>query len=297
MFDVSQLDQFSCWDETHPPVQAGGLFKNQKCLRFRRDPNGRLDSKNGDYARKKQWSKFKYGNEIRISCGCALRKKPDGSGYTGHRLATFDYTGCWIHTLEKYNGLYVPAQIHRIKTGSSRGWTEGVRTDGDGIFMEDVVTRIKGLKKAKADKLSTIGVTHVKHLFRSIEDAALRQQILSIRGIGKPTLRKWQDAVRDAKDGAYVSRFVDHRLAENPYLSKYGDQWEKHIAEDLRKSPHHVVCVKELVWHMYNESRKFFGHDDFFFFHDALTQLTDKQCRSTWTYIVYFLVYTIGHLT
>ena len=54
------------------------------------------------------------------------------------------------------------------------------------------------------------------------------------------------------------------------------------MAVDLRK--HKVVCIKELVLHMYNETKKFFQgtehEDDFFFYHDALTQMTDKKCRN-----------------
>lgn len=262
----------------------GGLLKRQKQLRFLRNPNGRLNEKTGKYGDKKQWSKFKYANQIRISCGCGLRIKA-GGGFTGHRLPTYDYTGCWIHTLGKYNDLYVPAQIHRIKTkGARHEWTEGERPADDVLYMDDPITRIKGIKQSKAAKLTQAGVTHVKDMHRSITDPALQQQILRIRGIARPTLCKWQDSVRNAREGAYVSRFVDHRRADNPYISKYGENWERHIATDLRKAPHRAVSIKELVWHMYSTSKDFFADtehkDDWFFYHDALTQLTDKECRN-----------------
>ena len=79
-------------------------------------------------------------------CGCALRKKADGT-YTGHRLATYDYTGCWVHTMGQYYDVHVPAQIQRAKTDTSRGWVEGVRSADGPIYVGDPVTRVKGLKE------------------------------------------------------------------------------------------------------------------------------------------------------
>ena len=72
----------------------------------------------------------------------------------------------------------------------------------------------------------------------------------------------------------------DHRLHDNPYLSKYGaDQWEDHIA----KSPTLRNChpISTIIEHMGRctcevmKGTKYEGKG--LFFHDALSQLTEPE--------------------
>ena len=100
----------------------------------------------------------------------------------------------------------------------------------------------------------------VSDLAQSISDVNLEAKLLGLSGIGKKSLRKWQEATRDTIDGEYVSVYKDHRTADNPYVSKYADDWEAHMTVDLRKQK--IVCVTELARHMYDESKKFYfrGH-------------------------------------
>ena len=44
--------------------------------------------------------------------------------------------------------------------------------------------------------------------------------------IGKKTLLKWRTVASTAKSGDAPSN-VDHTLAENPFKSRYGDEWPR----------------------------------------------------------------------
>ena len=69
----------------------------------------------------------------------------------------------------------------------------------------------------------------------------------------------------------------------NPPTLTGNDSWEEHIAKDIRTSG--WVCITDLVRHINNETVTAFAgtkfKDSYFFYHDALTQMTCKRAR-TW---------------
>jgi hypothetical protein len=73
---------------------------------------------------------------------------------------------------------------------------------------------------------------------------------------------------------------VDYRLADDPYLAKYG--LEGRMAE-MKKSVtlSGNVCITEMIEHIYNESKLLFKgtiHEkDWLFWHDALSLMTAKD--------------------
>ena len=74
----------------------------------------------------------------------------------------------------------------------------------------------------------------------------------------------------------------DHRKSDNPYLSKFGEaEWENRI----RKSPslRNYVPVSDLIIHMAKCTTEAMEGTDFegrgFFYHDALSQLTERETR------------------
>ena len=84
-----------------------------------------------------------------------------------------------------------------------------------------------------------------------------------------------------------MSNYVDHRKHDNPYVSRYGeDGWEHANAVDIRRHQK-VVCIMELVDHMYKTTKDFFkrteyevgGNYNYYFCHDALTQLSDEKTK------------------
>ena len=93
----------------------------------------------------------------------------------------------------------------------------------------------------------------------------------------------WQFCLRNAllhTTKKFVSVPVDHQKAENPYLSKYGeDKW----MDAISKSPTlHLVCpISDLINHMAIQSTNAMKNTKFegkgLFYHNMLSQLTEKN--------------------
>ena len=146
-------------------------------------------------------------------------------------------------------------QIKKIKSlTQKRGWVEGERTPEEGIWEEDLVTVLDGIGPGRARTLRRMGIRTVRQL--ATRRSSRIDDVCRRKGFTRDRINVWLHAARNAHDGAYVSHVVDHRKASNPYISRYGDDWKKHIQQDIRKDGH--VCITELVEHMNSVTGKFF---------------------------------------
>ena len=80
-------------------------------------------------------------------------------------------------------------------------------------------------------------------------------------------------------DGTCPHKKMDHRTATNPYLSKYGDdQWRNECETSVFMKKY--MCVTELVTKIHDRTKDAFlgttHEDDWYFYHDALSQMTAK---------------------
>ena len=66
---------------------------------------------------------------------------------------------------------------------------------------------------------------------------------------------------------------IDHHAAHNPYKSKYGDNWLKHLKASSHMS--FYVCITDYVEHIMQASFKAMKgnkhEDDWMIYHDALS--------------------------
>ena len=125
-------------------------------------------------------------------------------------------------------------------------------------------------------KLKLVGIEEVRHLQQiSDPDAFVLPQ-----GLPRSTFKVvWQHAQEASVDPTPPD--IDHRKAENPYISRYGDQWESY----MRKSPTFAnsVLITEYIDHMMRESAlvmkgtKF--EDNWRVYHDALSLMTSKDTK------------------
>jgi hypothetical protein len=73
-----------------------------------------------------------------------------------------------------------------------------------------------------------------------------------------------------------AARVIDHKAADNPYQSLYGNEWGGEIEKTT--APSGFVCITKMVHFIVRESAKLFvgtAHEhDCFFYHDALLSLT-----------------------
>ena len=74
---------------------------------------------------------------------------------------------------------------------------------------------------------------------------------------------------------------IDHSLADSLYLSRYDESWEKQLKECTLLSP--VCCIADLILFMVNESQRLMDDidhsDDWYFHHDALDFMTNKESK------------------
>ena len=282
------VEQVSFWDEIHPVCRIGGRApgpQSKAQRQFLRDINtGKLvqllDGINGNYSEPARWGRVKYNKEIRLSLGCCLCRDDNGE-LQGRRLPLFDYTNRWVVTITQYEEECIPRQIRKIKsTTVKKGWVEGERTPDEGLFEEDPVSMIKGIgKKAKA-LLARMGIKTISR-FARLRSSRIKT-LVKQKVITTVKVTTWLQVARSAHPGEYHLNVIDHRRADNPYKSRYGEAcWRDHIRNDIRKAG--WVSITELVRHMDKETatalRPKWG-DKYFWYHDALSQLTCKRTRA-----------------
>jgi hypothetical protein len=89
--------------------------------------------------------------------------------------------------------------------------------------------------------------------------------------------------VKDTQDGvATINLWVDHKKAENPYLTRYDkSHWvdEMHTTTALKK----VLCVTTVTKHIVDQSANVSKgtecEDKWYFYHGALSQTTCKKTK------------------
>ena len=203
----------------------------------------------------------------------------------GVRCKPYDYTGKWIVGVAKWKEL-VAVELRRVRGLGTRqaakeGFLVGSPSKGDPhIYYDDGVARLPGVGKSTAANLASGGIATVHDVARLVAARADFSEF-EARGLCRSTILK---AVRgwDRAGDAIVTRnfqVVDHRKADNPYQSRFGNAWEAAIgkAKALRKHE----CVTHLWLHVLQETASVFRgttHEDtWMVYHDALTHLTDKS--------------------
>lgn len=70
---------------------------------------------------------------------------------------------------------------------------------------------------------------------------------------------------------------IDHRKKDNPYKSKYGDEWKKYLKKSVTFS--HSALISDYIEHMMCESKRVMEgtiHEDtWMVYHDALSLMTE----------------------
>ena len=156
-FQVSNLTCFSPyqvveWDETHQDlVMLGGSGRSRRGkevqVRYHRMPDGTIDMTGGQQpgstlAEQRNRLSVKFDDNVRFLLGIACVRLKEGT-LEGRRAAALEYTNCVVLT-DKDFWLRIWTEVARVKTLSGDGapWVTGHRTDEDGIFDEDQITKL-----------------------------------------------------------------------------------------------------------------------------------------------------------
>ncbi len=226
---------------------------------------------------------------MRLSLGVALIKDAAGSE-KGVRCKPYDYTGLNIQTMKKYEEAK-KKEIQAVKNADTEAlrkkWTADFRVE-DKLYLDDPITRCKGIKDSTMNKFPE-DLRTVKAIIDNKDEANRWNEIVrNTPGIGAKTVEKLiADCQERHLNETTPPPPVEHWKQANPYASKYGieaDEWgEPKWEVEMRKkikSSEKIVSITELVKHIVIESKKVFNGDtNWYFYHDALTQLVNKDTR------------------
>ena len=257
--------QVAEWDETHQDlVMLGGSGRSQRGkeiqVRFHRMPDGTIDTTGGlqegsALAQQRNRLSVKYDTQVRFLLGTASVLLPDGTDRTngtdgtveGRRCAALEYTDRFVLTHEDFF-VRIKTEIGRVKTleGEGAPWVTGKRTEEDGIFDEDPLTKLAGAGDATATILEQWEVVLVADV-ACLDDADV-QTLGEVNGLGEARLERMRTQARTAHKGKFDRASVDHKKAVNPYESLHGDRW----LEEIKKTTYMMkfIDVRDLVMHM-----------------------------------------------
>ena len=207
------LPQIVFWDKTHAEVQIGCTA--DYTTSFTRNKDGVLD-KEGEYAIDKEILNTKYTDKIRICVGVAKCLMENGD-IVGKRAETFDYSGKVILSMKEYLARRQCKMkcVRDLPVGAN--WVDNKREKLE-LYSNDVVRKMKGLRQTKLYILHKHGKITIDSLLSNNED---------INGISEKLMRSLMTQSASAHvEEAQANLNVDQKLRENPYLSRYGIEWE-----------------------------------------------------------------------
>ena len=144
------------------------------------------------------------------------------------------------------------------------------------IWMGDSIKKLPGAGGAKGQKLVENQIFTVADM-KEQDDAQLLTLASALSGVSLSKLTEWRDS--SAQPGTCPYEVLDYRKYTNPYEKRYGATWEEEISKTLFMKQY--MCIRELVQKIYDRSKETFQgtvhESDWFFYHDALSQLTAKS--------------------
>mmetsp|Transcript_23 Transcript_23/g.35 ORF Transcript_23/g.35 Transcript_23/m.35 type:complete len:408 (-) Transcript_23:84-1307(-) len=241
-----------------------------KWVAFRRDANGKLDE-NGEYATEKTVTHVKYEKEARFCFGVYMDKDDNGCRVK----PVFEYTEKKLITRVDCNKLRLQAvALARSNLGkASTVWIENLCPQG-AVYELESIQSIPKLKGKTAEKLIRHGIVLVKDLKAlHSNDQQMKTIAAETHGMSYKRLSDFVKVVTGCCLPGEPPSIVDHRAADNPYQSKYGDSWEYEIDKICMIGS---VCVMELIDFIFIETKHIYGTEGMVY-HDALSLMTAKE--------------------
>ena len=284
------------WDETHRQCAAGtgdgeslAVTSSRTYIsQFPRDEIGKLDFENGVYSTLNiSQVKVKFANEARFSFGCTVNNTIDPvtgeETKIGLRCNIFSYTGKLMVTIKRYEKEKQTCIDHVRKLPSGGEWRHKPEGTADKVYKDDPADKVKGLGGTSKKHLCAEGIKTIEDLLllgeEEIAELAQRLQQRTDR-IPEEKIQEWKEKAQmlcEMQGDVPQSRpqEIDYRTFPNPFLARYGeDNWEEELKKygDMKD----YCDVRDLVWHMVRECVRL---DKRYFWHDALSQLTDKNTK------------------
>ena len=141
----------------------------------------------------------------------------------------------------------------------------------------DLAVIKSGLGPKTRDTLQGLGIENLGQLLEACANPS--EELLKTPRITVKTLNKWKDVLRETLLPGTCPPAINHKAHENPYLSRYGEEWKEKIGEATLCRG--FVSINKLIDHMFVETAKVFvgtAHEnDWVLYHDALALFTSKE--------------------
>jgi hypothetical protein len=202
--------------------------KNQVC--FHRDANGKLDPQ-GKLKDAHKELRVKYKKEVRLGLGCAATKHCSTDIIKGKHCKAFCYSGKVVLSIKDYKEKQKAELVLQVKKQKGNNYWVVARCKKGEFFLDDNITIIPGIGKKTKEMLQAEGVYTVQTLAGLSGNAI---QVLAEKPGTKlltNVLQNFRNFSKTSKDAKTPANLIfDHRQANNPYLSLYGEEeWEKRI--------------------------------------------------------------------
>lgn len=272
--------------EVHKQCYIANCGEGQKVQRkFLRNKYGKVVKENEEYrSEETKVLNVKYEKEARFCFGVAMKIDANGKEH-GCKMPLFDYTQKKIITLAE-TSKKVDAEVAKVKAmlRNSKQWMSHPREDGV-LYMDDPVTMIADVGPTKGKLLNSIGIQTVG-CFVGFDDESLERIAKTTPGLSILSLKKFRDNCGEVKNenAPHSIYYIEH---ENPYIAKYGetvDEWGEEVwrKEAKKQALNGCVCITDLLKHIVIHTKELYKDtphfDTYYFYHDALSQLTADAC-------------------
>ena len=184
----------------------------------------------------------------------------------------FDYSEKNVVTIKVHDGHRLNQMNNIRQHGASNPWVTVVDEGSpkDENFRNDPVEKMSGVGKQTKKFLTKLEIHVLSDVISKIPGTEHEIQVM-LDGLPEqhlvdpnpPTAKKLlllrnECLKATPEEQRSPVQQVDHRLASNPYLSLYGDNWEREL--DNCPAMKHYVRITNLVEHIFQESQKVLHH-------------------------------------
>jgi hypothetical protein len=156
---------------------------------------------------------------------CRATKCRSTDEVEGKRCKAFCYSGKVVLSIKDYKDKQ-KAELKRVKLLKGNNfWVIDHRQKGE-FYLDDKVTIIPGIGLKIQERLEAQGIFTVCALSALSNNAIKSLSQKTERNMSKNVLQKLCESSKKSQGVIQPADLImDHRLAENPYLSLYGEEW------------------------------------------------------------------------
>ena len=148
------------------------------------------------------------------------------------------------------------------------------------FWEDDTIDRLPGVGNRIASSLKAIDIKYICDL-KLISEIDLQDvgTMTNDPNLTEHKIRGLVETAKQSKDGTCPYGIQDLRKEDNPYKTRFGENWLVELKKVQLMQPY--MCITELIEHMVSATKKVMKGTKYegkeLFFHDALSLMTAKE--------------------